>query len=74
MSDSERLLDVREAAALLHVSKAHLYADTRKGKDAEIPHVRVGRFVRYRRCDLEAWIAARVVGGSRDGGSAEITR
>ena len=29
-----------------------------------LPYVRVGRLVRYRRADLEAWLASRTVSGA----------
>jgi excisionase family DNA binding protein len=50
------LLDVRAVAALLDCSPRHVFrlADT----GAMPPPVRVGRLVRWRRADLEAWLAA----------------
>lgn len=53
------LLCTKEAARLLGVSKAFLDRDRWAG--ARIPFVRIGaRAVRYRREDLEAYIAAQV--------------
>lgn len=54
---SETLLTTREAARFLGVSMAFLERDRWAG--ARIPFVRVGaRAVRYRREDLEDYIAA----------------
>jgi len=47
------LLTADEVAALLRVSKAWVYAQTRAGR---IPHVRLGRHVRYRRAAIESWV------------------
>ena len=49
------LLTADEVAALLRVSKAWVYAETRKKR---IPHVPLGRYVRYRRSAVIEWIAA----------------
>jgi excisionase family DNA binding protein len=50
---SDGLLTADEVAALLQVSCAWVYAETRKRR---IPHLRLGRYVRYRRSAIEAWI------------------
>ena len=47
------LLTADEVAALLRVSKAWVYAQTRAG---QIPHVRLGRHVRYRLPAIESWV------------------
>jgi excisionase family DNA binding protein len=55
----ERSLDVLltadEVAQLLRVTKAWVYAETRAKR---IPHVPLGRYVRYRRSAVLAWIDA----------------
>jgi excisionase family DNA binding protein len=51
----DTLLTADEVAALLRVSKAWVYAETRKKR---IPHVPLGRYVRYRRSAVIEWIAA----------------
>jgi excisionase family DNA binding protein len=48
------LLVAGEVAALLRVTTAWVYAETRRGA---LPHVRLGRYVRYRRGTLLAWLA-----------------
>ena len=47
------LLKVKETAAVLSISARKLWELTNRG---EIPHVRVGRSVRYDPADLQAWI------------------
>lgn len=47
------LLTAEEVASLLRVTPAWVYAQTRK---RQIPHLRLGRYVRYRREALENWI------------------
>lgn len=52
---TDPLLTADEVAALLQVTKAWVYAETRAKR---IPHVPLGRYVRYRRSAVLAWIAA----------------
>jgi excisionase family DNA binding protein len=47
------LLTADEVAALLQVTKAWVYAQTRAKR---IPHVPLGRYVRYRRSAVVRWI------------------
>jgi excisionase family DNA binding protein len=49
------LLTADEVAALLQVTKAWVYAETRAKR---IPHVPLGRYVRYRRSAVLQWITA----------------
>ena len=54
----DQLLDTKQAASLLGMSVAFLERDRWAG--AKIPFVKVGeRAVRYRRADLDAFIAGR---------------
>lgn len=48
------LLTAGEVAGLLQVSTAWVYAQTRAKR---IPHVPLGRYVRYRRAAVLGWIA-----------------
>jgi excisionase family DNA binding protein len=50
---ADGLLTAEEVAALLQVTCSWVYAETRKRR---IPHLRLGRYVRYRRSAIEAWI------------------
>lgn len=51
---SDTLLTAEEVAALLQVTCAWVYAETRRHR---IPHLRLGRYVRYRREALEVWMS-----------------
>ena len=50
------VLDAREAAAYLAVSMTTLYRMIRRG---ELPHTRVGRNIRFRVDDLDAYLEER---------------
>lgn len=50
----DRLLIADEVAELLRVTKAWVYAETRGDR---LPHVRLGRYVRYRASAISSWIA-----------------
>ena len=54
------LLTPRDAAEALAISERKLWGIT---ASKEIPHIRVGRCVRYPVADLQRWIAARKDGG-----------
>ncbi|HVO66703.1 MAG TPA: helix-turn-helix domain-containing protein [Syntrophales bacterium] len=50
-----RLLTVKEMANVLRVKPSWLYARTRKATNAIIPHVRVGKYIRF---DADSVMAA----------------
>ncbi len=52
---TDPLLTAGEVAELLQVTKAWVYAQTRAQR---IPHVPLGRYVRYRRSAVLQWVAA----------------
>lgn len=52
---ADRLLLAGEVAELLQVTPAWVYSETRADR---IPHVRLGRYVRYRRSAIDAWLSA----------------
>jgi excisionase family DNA binding protein len=59
------LMDAKRAAELLSVPPSWLLSQARKGV---VPHVRLGRYVRFRESDVEDLIAAGAAGsltGSR---------
>lgn len=64
-SDSHRsereLLLADDVAALLEMGTDWVYEQTRKGR---IPHIRLGRSVRYRRMAILAWLE-RIEDGGR---------
>lgn len=53
------LLDEGDAASYLHTSQRHI---RRLVERRELRHVKVGRFVRFRLADLDAFIASNVRG------------
>ena len=60
-----QLLDVRAVAALLDCSPRHVYRLADAGR-MPAP-VRIGALVRWRRTDLDAWLAAGCPATGRDG-------
>jgi excisionase family DNA binding protein len=52
-SDDE-VITADEVAALLRMTPAWVYSETRRNR---IPHMRLGRYFRYRRSTIEAWMA-----------------
>jgi excisionase family DNA binding protein len=58
------LLDADRAAELLSVPSSWLLLQARRGT---VPHVRLGRYVRFRESDIEDLIAAGVTGAVRVG-------
>ena len=54
---NDLLLTPLEAAAYLRISVATLLRRSRAG---EIPGVRVGKLWRYRKSDLDEWLASKV--------------
>lgn len=55
------LLDEKEAADFLAVTPGTLSVWRSTGR-YNIPYIKVGRNVRYRRKDLESWLESRAVG------------
>ena len=55
----EPLLDAEDAAALLGIPRSSVYAYARCG---ELPHVKIGRHVKFVRSDLERTLIERRVG------------
>jgi excisionase family DNA binding protein len=56
------LLDAKQAGALLNVPASWVLAEARADR---IPHVRLGRYVRFDADHLEAWVRAREAGPTR---------
>jgi excisionase family DNA binding protein len=57
-----RLLTQRQAAILLCLSERTLERMRLQGNGPQ--YAKVGRSVRYRECDVEAWVSARVIGST----------
>jgi len=51
--DTENFLTVPDVASILSVKQSTVYQWAKSG---EIPHYKLGRIVRFKRKDLEAWI------------------
>lgn len=55
---SRDLLDERQAASKIHVTPGTLSVWRSTGR-YNLPFIKIGRKVRYRRADLEAWLESR---------------
>jgi excisionase family DNA binding protein len=53
-SADDDLLTAAEVAALLRMTPAWVYAETRRNR---IPHMRLGRYFRYRRSTIDDWMS-----------------
>ena len=62
------LLDAQAAGALLNVPASWVLAEARADR---IPHVRLGRYVRFEAEELEAWWRERAQGPWRNRGAAQ---
>lgn len=51
----ERLLTVDDVAAMLRLKRQTIY---NKVSANEIPHTKIGGALRFRRADIDAWLAA----------------
>ena len=58
---AEPLLDAAAAARLLSVRSSWIYEAVRAGR---LPHLKIGRHIRFLRSDLEDWVLTRRVEGS----------
>ncbi len=58
----EPLLDAAAAAELLSVKPSWVYDAARSGS---VPHIRIGRHVRFLRSDLEKWVLTRRIENRR---------
>jgi excisionase family DNA binding protein len=55
-----RLLEAEDVAGLLGMTTDWVYREVRAGR---LPHIRLGRYVRFRRESIDAWLDAREHGG-----------
>lgn len=58
---ASRLLEADDVARYLGMRTDWVYREVRAGR---LPHIRLGRAVRFRRDSIEAWLAARERGAS----------
>jgi excisionase family DNA binding protein len=64
---AQPLLDAKQAGALLNVPASWVLAEARADR---IPHVRLGKYVRFDVAELDAWWRARARGPWRSRGAA----
>lgn len=57
------LLSVEQAAEFIGIT-SHTLDVWRCTKRHSIPYLKVGRLVKYRRSDLEAWLTSRTIGAA----------
>ena len=55
----EELLTVQDAARLLNVTTSWVYEHTRAGVEGQLPSVKIGKYLRFDRRDLRAYIDRR---------------
>jgi excisionase family DNA binding protein len=53
-AERDELMTAEEVAERLRMTRAWVYSETRLDR---IPHLRLGRYFRYRRSAIERWIA-----------------
>ncbi len=58
---SERLLSTQDVADVLNVPVATIYSWRHEGKPMP-PAVKMGRSLRFRRADVDAWVEAQFAG------------
>ena len=63
MSQLEPILKVSEVAAYLKLSKSKVYLMVQRN---QLPHLKMGKSVRIRKCDLLEWIEKQLVVDSYD--------
>ena len=59
ISIGDELLTVHDAARLLNVSVSWVYEHTRDDAEDRLPFVKLGKYVRFDRTDLRAYIDAK---------------
>ena len=55
-SGVESLLTVKEVAEILRVPVSWVYERTRRRGGERLPHVKVGKYLRFRQSDLAAYV------------------
>jgi len=68
MPSLARLLTEKEAAKILGTSTQYLVKWRFRGQPV-VQFIQIGRMIRYRQADLDAFVAARVVAGYPKGGN-----
>jgi excisionase family DNA binding protein len=55
----DELLTVEEVASLLKVPKSWIYAHTRKRHVERLPHVKVGKYLRFFECEVREFLRSK---------------
>src|SRR6266571_9095562 len=58
----DRLLDVKEAAALLSVPESWIYQHVRARAEDQLPHFKLGKYLRFSAQALTQWLEAHRLG------------
>lgn len=56
-TETEELLTVEEVAALLKVPISWVYSRTRTRRGETLPHIRLGKYIRFREEDVREYLA-----------------
>ena len=59
---NDRLLDVQEAAALLNVPESWVYQHVRPRAEDQLPHFKLGKYIRFSAQALTQWLEAHRLG------------
>jgi len=59
LGDDNALLTVHDTARFLKVSVTWVYEHVRPGTDDRLPHVKLGKYLRFDRRDLQAYVDAK---------------
>lgn len=59
MGNESDLKDITEMARILKLPKSWLYSQTRQRGRGTIPHLRLGKYLRFRPGDVLAWAEQR---------------
>jgi excisionase family DNA binding protein len=61
-AENNALLEVHEVAEMLKVPVSWVYERTRRRAVGRLPHLKVGKYVRFRRSEIEAYLETLRVG------------
>ncbi len=57
-------MNARQAAEFLGIKKHFLYTQSGRGSESCVPHIKIGRFLRFDRAVLERWLLEQSKGGT----------
>lgn len=70
--EKERLLDIDDLAERLKVNKSWIYAQTRKKSEDAIPHIKLGKYLRFEEGPVKSWYRRKFGRGAVDRLVAEV--